>query len=564
MWLKYVIVFFFLLFMCFIGRTETTNIIKKTEELPSLASQGMVSTAHPLATEAGTKILKKGGNAFDAAVATAAALNVVEPMMSGIGGYGTILIYNAEKKDLRFLDSSGLIPQSVDSDVFRQPNPNYLKNRRGAKAVSTPGNVNAWEAISKEYGKLAWDELFETAIKLAKDGFVISKRTARMIKSTFNSFPEYAKGFYGQAGNPLKAGSLLKQKDLANSLQQIAAKGAKAVYGGKIGQAIDTEMKNSGGFLSLNDLIADRAEWWKPIHITYRDCEVYTASPPATAFPSLIRLGMMSRFDATELGHNTTAYLHRFAEVTKHAFWCRLKYAGDPEIDPPPLHKLLSENYWKEEVAKINMEKAKPFEPPLNEIQQGKNTTHFVVADRWGNIVCATQTLGNVFGSRIMPKGTGIWLNNSLAYCTFEPAGNPMDAHAGQRKLSGDCPTIIMRDGKPWAAIGTPGGHTIGQTVPQIVMNLIDFKMNIQAAVAAPRVSFIEPDLLLVEERINKTILKKLKSIGHKLRVLKKREGIGNAHGLAIEHDADGNPLRFFGGTDPRGEGKAAGPKNEK
>ncbi|GAH03588.1 unnamed protein product, partial [marine sediment metagenome] len=171
-----------------------------------------------------------------------------------------------------------------------------------------------------------------------------------MIKSTFNSFPEYAKGFYGQAGNPLKAGSLLKQKDLANSLQQIAAKGAKAVYGGKIGQAIDTEMKNSGGFLSLNDLIADRAEWWKPIHITYRDCEVYTASPPATAFPSLIRLGMMSRFDATELGHNTTAYLHRFAEVTKHAFWCRLKYAGDPEIDPPPLHKLLSENYWKEEV----------------------------------------------------------------------------------------------------------------------------------------------------------------------------------------------------------------------
>ncbi len=564
MWVKYAVIFTFLFFIGCTGRTEKYNILKKTEQLPSISGQGMVSTAHPLATEAGTKILKKGGNAFDAAVAIAAALNVVEPMMSGIGGYGTILIYDAAKKEIRFLDSSGRIPQAVDSDVFRKPAPNYLKNRRGAKAVSTPGNVNAWEAMSKEYGKLAWDELFESAIKIAQDGFVISKRTARMVKSAFNSFPEYAKGFYGQAGKPLKAGSLLKQKDLANSLKQIAAKGAKAVYGGRLGQAIDKEMKNSGGFLSLNDLIADRAEWWEPIHITYRDCEVYTASPPATAFPSLIRLGLMSCFAAAELGHNTTAYLHRFAEVTKHAFWCRLKYAGDPAINPPPLDKLLSENYWKEEFAKINMEKAKPFELPKKEMHQGNNTTHFVAADKWGNIVCATQTLGNVFGSRIMPEGTGIWLNNSLAYCTFEPAGNPMDAHSGQRKLSGDCPTIIMRDGKPWVAVGTPGGHTIGQTVPQIVMNLIDFKMNIQAAITAPRVSFQEPDLLLVEEGINKEVLERLKSLGHKLRVLKKPGGIGNAHGLAIEYDAEGNPLRFFGGTDPRGERKTPGPKKKK
>jgi len=139
-----------------------------------------------------------------------------------------------------------------------------------------------------------------------------------------------------------------------------------------------------------------------------------------------------------------------------------------------------------------------------------------------------------------------------------------MDAHAGQRKLSGDCPTIIMRDGKPWAAVGTPGGHTIGQTIPQVVMNLIDFKMDIQTAISAPRVSFKEPDLLLVEAAVNKKVLNKLKSIGHKLRVLKRTEGIGNAQGLAIEYDAEGNPLRFFGGTDPRGEGKAAGPKNEK
>jgi gamma-glutamyltranspeptidase/glutathione hydrolase len=255
----------------------------------------------------------------------------------------------------------------------------------------------------------------------------------------------------------------LIQEDLAKSLKLIADLGAKTIYGGEIGKAIAAAMKKSGGFLSIDDLIADKAEWWEPIHIHYRGYEVYTASPPSTAFPSLIRLGLMSRFDGRELGHNTTAYLHCFAEVTKHAFWCRLAYAGDPEINPPPLEKLLSESYWKEVVSQIDLEKAKPFVPPDVTIPKDSHTTHFVVADHWGNIVCATQTLGGAFGSRIMPEGTGIWLNNSLSFCTFEPKGNPMDAHAGHRKLSGDCPTIIMKDGKPWVAVGTPGGHTIGQ-----------------------------------------------------------------------------------------------------
>jgi gamma-glutamyltranspeptidase/glutathione hydrolase len=189
-------------------------------------------------------------------------------------------------------------------------------------------------------------------------------------------------------------------------------------------------------------------------------------------------------------------------------------------------------------------------------VKQGKNTTHFVVADRWGNIVSATQTLGNSFGCRIMVEGTGIWLNNSLAYCTFEPKGNPMDAHAGHRKLSGDCPTIVFKNDKPWAALGTPGGHTIGQTVPQIVMNLIDFKMDIQKAIAAPRISFAEPDLILVENRIESLIQNVLKEKGHKIRVVR---GLGNAHGLSIEYDSEGKPVRFLGAADIRGMGLAKG-----
>lgn len=540
----------------FISSSQSIQSTDKNGNAPAVGFKGMISSAHPLATRAGLEILKKTGNAFDAAVTVAAVLNVAEPMMSGIGGYGTILIYDAKNKKIRYLDSSGKIPQAVDSDVFRPPNPDYRQNRRGPKAVSTPGNVNAWEALSKEYGRLKWKDLFYPAIKLASEGFEISENTAEMIEAAFSSFPETVKTFYGREGRPLRSGEKLIQKDLADSFRIIASEGAKAVYGGIIGQAIDEAMKRSGGFLSLDDLVKDKAEWWEPICIGYREFQVYTASPPSTAFPSLIRLGMMSLYDVKSLGHNSTAYLHYFAEVTKHAFWCRLAYAGDPEINPLPLERLLSTEYWEEQKNKIDINKVNPFIPPEIKVNAGKNTTHFVVADRWGNIVCATQTLGNAFGSRIMPEGTGIWLNNSLAYCTFEPKGNPMDAHAGFRKLSGDCPTIILCNGKPWAALGTPGGHTIGQTVPQMVMNLIDFGMNIQEAITAPRISFVEPDLIFVEEKISEKVRASLAAKGHHIRISR---GLGNAHGLIIEYDDEGHPIRFFGGADPRGQGTALG-----
>ncbi len=528
------------------------------EAQPEQASgtMGMVSCAHPVAAQTGLQILKNGGNAFDAAVAIAAALNVVEPYMSGIGGYGTIVIYDAKSQKARFLDSSGKIPAAVNSDVYRKPYPGYLDNRKGPKAVSTPGNVNAWEALSKEYGIKKWSELFQPAIKIAAEGFTVSDETADVIQYAFDSFPSHAKKIYGKYGRPLKAGDKLIQKDLANSLKLISENGAEAVYGGKIGKAIDKAMKQSGGFLSLDDLVKDLAEWWEPVKINYRGYEVVTASPPSTAFPSLIRLGIMSRFDVNSIGHNSVEYLHLFAEATKHAFWCRLKYAGDPEINPPPLDELLSQGYFERQAKKIDKIKAKSFVPPGEIPHQGKNTTHFVVADRWGNIVSATQTLGNLFGSRIMPEGTGVWLNNSLAYCTFEPKGNPMDAHAGHRKLSGDCPTLIMRDGRPWAALGTPGGHTIGQTVPQMVINLIDFKMDIQKAISAPRISFIEPDDLAVERDISEVSVTGLREMGHKVKLVR---GLGNAQGLIIEYNSKGKPVKFYGGSDPRGQGKAVG-----
>ncbi len=277
---------------------------------PAVGTNGMVSTAHPLATQSGLGILKAGGNAFDAAVAIAATLNVAEPMNSGIGGYGTILVYDAKTGKARFLDSSGKIPTNVDSDAFRPPTPNYKENRRGAKAVSTPGNVNAWWAMSSEYGNLKWSKLLESAIKAAEKGFEINERFARTIKHAFSEFNKYGQEVYGKEGKPLGKGDILVQRDLAQSFRLIAEQGAKAVYGGKLGKIIDKAMRESEGFLTLDDLVADRAEWWEPISISYRGYEVATASPPSTALPSLIRLGLMSRFDNARIGHNTADYLH--------------------------------------------------------------------------------------------------------------------------------------------------------------------------------------------------------------------------------------------------------------
>jgi gamma-glutamyltranspeptidase/glutathione hydrolase len=522
---------------------------------PALGTRGMVSSAHPLATEAGLEILRAGGNAFDAAVAVAAALNVVEPMMSGMGGYGTILVYSQEEDRARFLNSSGRIPFGVDSDAYRAPTPGYMENRRGAKAVSTPGNVNAWAAMSEGYGVLPWAQLLEPAARLAEEGFELDDRGARLIENAWDDFPNHARAFYGQGGRPLRDGERLVQMDLARSLRLVAAEGPAAFHGGPLGQAVDRAMQEAGGFLRLRDLEENESEWWEPVEIDYRGYRVMVPPPPANSWPALVRLGMMSQYDVQAMGHNSADYLHRFAETTKHAFWTRLRWAGDPEISPPPLDRLLSQEYWAEQVAGIDPELATDFVPPGVVGEMGANTTHFVVADGEGNVVSATQTLGNSFGSRIMPEGTGIWLNNSLAYCTFEPAGNPMDAHPGRRKLSGDAPLFVLKDGRPWVALGTPGGHTIPQTVPQMVMNILDFGMNIQEAISAPRVSFVEPNFLVIEGGITDEVARALEVLGHELR---RGGGLGNGHGLTIEWGAEG-PIRFTGGADPRGVGLAKG-----
>jgi gamma-glutamyltranspeptidase/glutathione hydrolase len=519
----------------------------------------MVSSAHPLATQAGLEILEAGGNAFDAAVAVAATLNVVEPMMSGMGGFGVSLLYDAKKGTLRCLDSSGRFPAATNADVFRAPTAHYLENRKGAKAVSTPGNARHWETLSKKYGKLPWAQLLAPAIKLADEGFPISAHTARHISSEFPAFPEHARGIYGKDGKPQRAGDRLVQKDLARSLRLLAAQGARALHGGELGEAVDRAMRDAGGFLRLEDLKGNQAEWWDAVSIDYRGYQVAASPLPNNAWNGLYRLGIMSRFDVRKMGHNSPAYLHTYAEATKLAYTARLRYAGDRDNHPPPLDRLLSAKHWALEAARIRPDRALPFQAPRvrprSEDAKEEHTTHFVVADAQGNVVTSTQTLGMLFGSKILVPGTGIWLNNSMQFCTFEPKGNPLDAIAGRRKLAGFCPVIVLRDGKPWVAVGSPGGHTIVQTVPQIVMNLVDFRLDVQEAIAAPRLSFIEPDITAVDEGVSPDTRKALTGLDHRVEVRR----LGNAHGLAVEYDKRGRPARFTGGADPRGEGAAMG-----
>ncbi len=543
---------------------------RNTPASPAAGSSGMVSTANPLATRAGLDVLEEGGNAFDASVAVAAALNVVEPYMSGIGGYGSIVIYDAERGEVRFLDAGSRMPANLDPDAFRPPTPNYSENRRNAKSVSTPSSVDAWETLSEDYGDLEWRRLFDPAIELAEGGFVIGDVTAGWISSEYSSFPEHAKSIYGNNGAPLRSGETLVQEDLARSLGLVAGQGTEAVYGGELGLAIDATMRESGGFLTIDDFANNRAGWRDTISIDHRGYEVVSGSPPTTAWNTLSRLGVMGQFDLEALDHNSVPYLHTFAEVTKQAYSERQRYAADPEIQETPLDLLLSEEYWAGEAARVNLSRATPYAPsttfntPAGSAGQAsvspdrqEHTTHFVVADEEGNVVSATYTIGNVFGSRIMPEGTGIWLNDSISYSDFEPEGNPLDAFPGRQRLMGVSPILVMSNGRPVVALGTPGGRTIPQTTPQMLINLIDFNMDIQQAIAAPRISFVEPDLISVDTGIPQPVRDGLSAFGHN--VVSASTPLGNAHGLTVEYDDEGRPSRFAGGSDPRGEGAAVG-----
>ena len=520
--------------------SETAREVKSTGKNYGIAS------ASRLATDAGLKILENGGNAFDAAITVASVLNVSEPMMSGLGGYGTILVYSAKENKVWFLNCSGRFPLLSNSDLMRAPTPDFEENRRGPKSISTPGNLNAWASMHEKYGSYEWSDLFNAAIKHSKEGIRVNEGMEMFLGWRYEDFSENAKEIFGKDGESLAEGDLLVQEELSVTFESIASQGAEDFYNGDWADKIDSSMKIHDSFLRKEDLIANEAEWWEPMRFDYNGYEVYIPSLPANSFPTLVNLGLMQAL--TELDKaDELAYHHAFAEMTKESYKARLAFSFDPEVKEAPLDSLLSKEVLSEWAAGLRLDSASQFVLPFKE--DSKNTTHFTVVDKEGNIVSATQTLGNLFGSGIMAEGTGVFLNNSMAYATYEPKGNPMDVFPGRRKLSGDSPVIIMKDGKPYAALGTPGGHTITQNVPQIIFNLIDFKMGMQESIDAPKLSFVEPDLIIADEHMDEGIIEGLKSLGHNVRTSR----IGNAHGILIFLDENGNVDSLEVGEDFRG-----------
>jgi len=520
---------------------------------------GAVASGHPLATKAGLEVLEKGGNAFDAAIAVASTLSVVEPSMSGLGGYSSTLIYDAATQKIRFLNGSGKFPLKINSELMRPPTTDYMANRKGPKSISTPSNLNSWHVMHKQYGKMPWQNLFNSAIKYSKNGFPISAYTEELITSVFDQFSDYSKSFYGIDGRPLKEGELLIQKDLAKTYEIIAAKGVKPFYKGQIAELIDKQMREHESFLSIEDLKADKAEWFDPLKINYKGYDVYTMGTPGNGFSALFTLGVLEQFNLQKLDHNSSEYLHLFVEAIKESVKVRLTNSGAiSERDNIVNHILTHDNFVK--IANsINMTNASKLD--LNYNKEGLNTTHFVVVDKWGNIVSSTQTLGTRFGSKVMIEGTGIWMNNSMAFSQFEPKGNPMDVLPGQYKMSSNSPMIIMKDNKPWAALGTPGGHTIPQNVAQIVVNLIDFNMNMQAAIDSPKIAFFEEDNSLVfENGISESVIIALRKKEHNVVDNKNiasyigTDGrIGNAMGVKILDNK--KEVNFDVGIDKRKDG---------
>lgn len=519
---------------------------------------GAVASGHPLATKAGLDVLAEGGNAFDAAVAIASTLNVVEPAMTGLGGYGSTLIYDAKKKEVRYLNSSGKFPLNANSDLMRAPAVDYMSNRKGPKSISTPGNLNAWKVMHARYGRLPWADLFEHAIMHARDGFPLAPYMAKLIASSFDEFSDYSKSFYGKNGRPLKEGEKLVQKDLANTYTIIASEGVDPFYKGRIALQIDTQLKELGSFLSLEDLRADVAEWWDPLKINYKGYDIYTMGTPGNGFSALFALGVLEQLDLQKLTHNSSDYLHLVAEVLKESSKVRLTHSGTVETRDNIENHILTPVHFAQVAASLDITKASHFD--VHPRKEGLNTTHFVVVDKWGNIVSSTQTLGLGFGSKVMIEGTGVWMNNAMAFSTWEPKGNPMDVFPGQYKLSSNSPIIIMNKGQPWAALGTPGGHTIPQNVAQIIVNLIDFKMNMQQAINAPKLAFFaEENVLITERDIPVSVVSALKKKGHQIdnehitSYLGLSGAMGNAMGVKIFRNKEN--LSFDVGIDRRSKG---------
>lgn len=536
---------------------------------PVYAKQGMVVTEQALASQVGLDILKRGGNAVDAAVAVGFALAVVLPNAGNIGGGGFMVIHDSKSgKDIA-LDFRELAPEKATRDMYLDANGKVISGKSlfSHLAVGVPGTVAGMDLALRKYGSMKWKDVIAPAIRLAEQGFDISPHLAELIDSGKNQLGKWpaSRAIFFKDGKPIQAGERLLQKDLAQSLRQIAEQGPSAFYEGAIAKKIVAEMQQHDGLISASDMKNYKAVERIPVRGNYRGYEVVSMPPPSSGGVHIIQmLNMLEHFPLKEQGANSAQTLHQLSEVMKLAYADRSEFLGDPDYYKVPTKGLTSRAYADELVKKIQPDRA----TPSADIKPGKplpyesdQTTHYSVADQFGNVVATTYTLNLNFGSGIVASGTGIVLNNEMDDFSVK-AGVPNafgllggDANAVQswkRPLSSMSPTIVLKDGKPFLVTGSPGGSRIITTTLQTILNVIDHDMNVAEATISPRIhQQWMPDQLRYEKGISIDTLRLLEQKGQ---VLRPAATLGKTQ--TIQVFAQG----FAGYSDPRNpDGSAVG-----
>nr|WP_259397298.1 gamma-glutamyltransferase [Shewanella sp. SG41-4] len=535
---------------------------------PIYAKHGMVSSQEALASQIGVDILKQGGNAVDAAVAVAYALAVTLPRAGNIGGGGFMLVHLAEQNKTIAIDYRETAPAKAHKDIFLDEQGNAVDklSREHGLAVGVPGTVMGMELALKQYGTMKMAQVIKPAIKLAKDGILVTSDLSNSLaglKTRITQWPSSAEIFYHADGSNYQVNELLKQPELAQSLSLIAQNGSKGFYQGETAEKIVSAIKNAGGVMTLTDLANYKVVEREPVRGNYRGYEVVSMPPPSSGGIHIIEmLNVLEQFPIDKLGHNTASTLHLMAETMKYAYADRSEYLGDPDFVSVPVKQLTSKKYAKDIASKIAVNKT----TPSSEIKPGKlapyesdQTTHFSVIDKWGNAVANTYTLNFSYGSGLVAKGTGILLNNEMDDFSVKPGtpngygligGEANAVEGNKRPLSSMSPTMVMKDGKPFIVTGSPGGSRIINITLQMIMNVIDHNLNIAEATAAARMHHQWlPDFIWVEHTLNRDTISLLEAKGHKVKV---QESIGSTQSIMMTEQG------LFGASDPRRAGSAA------
>ena len=456
---------------------------------------GVVVSSSPVASDVGAAIMEQGGNAVDAAVATAFAMAVTYPTAGNIGGGGFMLVHPSDGSPPVFIDYREKAPLSATPDMFAAGG-----SKKNHRYVGVPGTVRGMSLAHELFGDLPWKDVVEPAVRLARDGFVMSSRTAGFPRSVQGSQNEEYKRVYGKpGGGQWQAGDKIVLSDLGETLQRIADQGSDGFYKGKTAELLAAEMKRGGGYITEEDLAKYRARVRVPIHFTYRGFDVYSAPPPSSGGITLAQmLQILENFDLKSMGRWSPETNHLIIEAMRRGYANRAKYLGDSDFVVIPDH-LTTKAFAKELAATIDLEKATASDtlgPPISENRESPETTHFSTIDRNGMAVSNTYTLEQGYGSGVVVTGAGFLLNNEMGDFNPRPGvtdrrgtiGSPPNLIEPQKRmLSSMSPTIVAKDGKPYLVTGSPGGRTIINTVFCVVINVLEFGMDLRSALDAPR-----------------------------------------------------------------------------